>query len=151
MIRENPSVRARALSGMVVNEKGVVTARVNFEILEGPDAGQRITYNGQVANAKGARYTALDLVAVGWKGVKLGTLPADVEAARAEPNIEIVHKQTKDGARTFPVVRSIGRAPRVETPASNDDLVNADMMLRAALGNDGPDDAPPVDDSDIPF
>lgn len=151
MIRETPSVRARALSGMVENEKGFVVAKVNFEILDGPDSGQRITYNGQIT-PKSAPYVSKDLVAVGWKGKSLSTLAADIEAARAEPSIEIQHKQTKDGARTFAVVRSIGRAPRVATPASRDDLVNADMMLSAALGNSSDDrDVPPIDESDIPF
>ena len=150
MIREAPSVQARALSGMVTNEKGIVTARVNFEILEGPDAGQRITYNGQVTQ-KSAPYVAKDLAAVGWKGRSLSTLTADVEKSSASTTIEIQHKQTKDGSRTFPVVRSIGRPPREVKPASTDDITNADMMLSAALGTDDERDAPPVDDSDIPF
>lgn len=143
MIRETPSVSARALSGLATNENGTVIAKVEFEILEGPDVGQRITYNGLVTQKSGP-YVTKDLLAVGWKGKTLKTLAADVDATHVTVGIEIQHKQTKDGNRTFPVVRSIGRAPKEVVPASTDDITNADMMLGAP--GDGS-----VDESDIPF
>ena len=149
MIRETPSVRARALSGMATEDtrdgQKVLTAKVTLEILEGPDAGQRITYNGLCNSPKATAYVAQDLKAVGWKGKTFSSLALDIESTRAEPNIEIQHKQTKDGLRTFAVVRSMGdgRAAKQDVPASQDTLTNADMMLTGS--------GSAIDDSDIPF
>lgn len=141
MIREQ-TVLARVLAGSSgSDDKGYPTARVNFEILAGPDVGMNITYNGRV-DARSAPYVAKDLTAVGWKGKDLNTLAADIESAKVpiETNIEIVHKQTKDGARTFPVVRSIGRGQKPLQKMKDKDLDDANAALRAAL--DGEESVP---------
>ncbi len=138
---------ARAISGASgTDDKQYITARVDFEILGGPDTGSRITYNGRV-DARSAPYVAKDLKAVGWKCRSLDTLAADVEAAQAVTTIEVQHKQTKDGARSFAVVRSIGRGPKPLAEPSKEDLDDANAQLRAALAADG--EVAPTDD--IPF
>ncbi len=150
MIQETPSVRARALSGMVTNEKETVTANVALEILEGPDTGQRITYRGLVT-AKSMPYVTKDLKAVGWKGRSFGTLAADVESTHATTTIEIQHRQTKDGNRTFPIVRSMGEgnAKKPDVPATANDITNADMLLESLGLNEQEPMA--ADDDSIPF
>jgi hypothetical protein len=136
MIKEQ-TVLARALAGSSgSDDKQYPTARVEFEILAGPDQGQRITYNGRI-DARSAPYVAKDLKAVGWKGRDINTLATDVEAAKAETTIEIQHKQTKDGSRTFPVVRSIGRGAKPLAPLSKRDLDDANAALLGALESDG--------------
>jgi hypothetical protein len=65
MIREQ-TVLARALVASTgVDDKQYPTARVEFEIVAGPDAGSRITYNGRI-DARSAPYVAKDLKAIGW-------------------------------------------------------------------------------------
>lgn len=142
MIREQ-TVLARALSGASGNDdKQYPTARVELEILAGPDAGQRITYNGRI-DARSAPYVAKDLKAVGWKGKDINTLAVDVETTKAETTIEIVHKQTKDGARTFPVVRSIGRGAKALAPMAQRDLADANALLSAAFAGAADEDKVP--------
>lgn len=132
------SYLARAIgasSGMDSKER--LTARVEFELLAGPDAGQRITYSGLI-NAKSAKYVGPDLKAVGWKGETLKTLEADVIAARAEVPIEIEHKNandSKDANRVFAVVRSIARGAAALKAPSQQDMADADEALHAAMGD----------------
>ncbi len=147
MIKEQ-TVLARALVGSSgSDDKSYPTVRVEFEIVGGPDAGQRITYNGRI-DARSAPYVAKDLKSVGWTGKDINSLASDVEASKIETTIEIVHKQTKDGARTFPVVRSIGRGAKALAPMPKRDLDDANALLRAALGDDVPH---AVDSEDVPF
>ena len=132
------SFLARALTGSSgTDNKGRLTARVEFELLAGPDAGQRITYSGLI-NAKSAKYVGPDLKAVGWKGETLKTLDADIIAAHAEVPIEIEHKNandSKDPDRVFAVVRSIARGAPALKPPSKQDMDDADEALRAAMGD----------------
>lgn len=137
MIREG-TWPARALSASSgADDKQYITARVNFEILDGPNKGDRITYNGRV-DSRSAPYVAKDLKAVGWQGKNLDTLGTDVENAQPTTVIEIVHKETKDGARTFPVVRSIGRGPKPLLQAKKQDWDDANSLLSAALDEEDP-------------
>jgi len=131
------SFLARAISGVSrADNKGRSTARVEFELLAGPDVGQRITYVGLI-NAKAAKYVGPDLKAVGWKCETLLTLEADVAAAKAEVVIEIEHKSAndpKDPGRVFAVVRRIGNGSEGK-PLSNDELHDADEALRSVMGD----------------
>ena len=125
---------ARALKGDAgEDDKGYITARVEFELMAGPSKGSRITYNGRI-DARSAPYVARDLAAVGWQGKKLETLAADIAAKPVEVPIEIQHKQTKDGTRTFAVVRSIGRGAKPLTKPSANNAKDADDLLTRALG-----------------
>lgn len=146
MIREG-TFKARALSGSFgVDDKSYPTARVEFELVAGPDAGQRITYNGRI-DARSAPYVGRDLKAAGWAGKNLDTIGADVERTHVEVDIEIQHKQTKDGARTFPVVRSIGRGAKALAPAPQGELSSANALIAKALG-----EAPAeTEDDNVPF
>lgn len=133
------SYLARALNGSAgTDTKNRLTARVEFELLAGPDTGQRVTYNGLI-NTKSAPYVGKDLKAVGWKGHDLVTLAADVEALHAETVIEIEHKianDPKEPDRVFAVVRSVGRGAVALKPASQQDINDANEALRAAMGDD---------------
>jgi len=132
------SFLARALTGSSgTDNKGRLTARVEFELLAGPDSGQRITYSGLI-NAKSAKYVGPDLKAVGWKCDTLKTLSADVSAMHAEVVIEIEHKSAndpKDPERVFAVVRSIARGAAALKPPSTEELNDADEALRSVMGD----------------
>ena len=131
------SFLARAISAVSRRDnKDRSTARVEFELLAGPDIGQRITYVGLI-NAKSVKYVGPDLKAVGWRCDSLKTLEADVAAAKAEVVIEIEHKSAndpKDPSRMFAVVRRIGNGADGK-PLSNDDLNDADEALRSVMGD----------------
>lgn len=143
-------VKARALAGSHYTKNNEPTARVDFEIVDGPDKGEKITYNGPI-NARSAKYVARDLKAVGWKGKTLETLEADVAAAQSETTIEVKVMTRKDGSGQFAVVRSIGRTDSAAQtkPIAQAEMGNANALLRAALGDDEPVD--PTTSDDIPF
>jgi tRNA U34 5-carboxymethylaminomethyl modifying enzyme MnmG/GidA len=151
MIQEQ-FVRARALDGYLgEGYDGQPTAFVDFEIIDGEDTGQKITYRGRV-DQKSAKYVARDLKAIGWSGKTLDTLKQDVAAATPETTIEIKHMNKKDGSGKFPVVRSIGRTASGQSAPpqlKQADVKNADALLRAALGDSEPVD--PDASNDIPF
>lgn len=133
---------ARALSGEFgADDKRYPTARVEFELLAGPSVGSRITYNGRI-DARSAPYVEKDLKAAGWKGDSITTLAKDVEASHVEVPIEIQHKQTKDGQRTFAVVRSIGRGAKALAKPTPSDVNEVDDLFRSARTDVNPDDAP---------
>ena len=146
------SYLARAISGGYgKDDNGYRTARVDFELLAGPDKGQRITYNGRIDN-RSAPYVGKDLQAIGWRG-DLDRLSADIEATHLEAVIQIEHKDTKDGARKFAVVRSIGRGAKPLAKATRADVDEANALLRDALGGAPADDVPHAANGrdDIPF
>lgn len=135
--------KAKAISGAFgVDDKQYATARVEFELTAGPDAGQRITYNGRI-DARSAPYVARDLKAAGWVGKDLSTVGEDIERTHVEVPIVIEHKTTKDGARQFAVVRSIGSGRQLE-PAPRQELASANALMQQALGGvDEDQDKPP--------
>ncbi len=142
---------ARALSGAFgLDDKRYPTARIDFELIAGPDAGQRITYNGRVDN-RSAPYVAKDLKSAGWKGKDLETLSADIDATHVEVPIEIQHKETKDGARMFAVVRSIGRGAKPLVKANASDLKDANDALHNAMAGESPVAVDDIVDDSIPF
>lgn len=150
MIQEQ-FVKARALDGSIgADTNKQTTAFVDFEILDGDNRGEKITYRGQV-NERSAKYTARDLKAIGWKGKDLATLKDDIAATHIETTIEIKHMNRKDGSGSFPVVRSIGRTAsggNAPGPVAQTELANANALLRAALGDNEPVEA---NSDDIPF
>jgi len=133
------SFLARAISAVSRRDnKDRSTARVEFELLSGPDIGQRITYVGLI-NAKSVKYVGPDLKAIGWRCDSLKTLEADVAAAKAEVVIEIEHKSAndpKDPSRMFAVVRRIGNGAGADLkPLTDNDLNDADEALRSVMGD----------------
>jgi hypothetical protein len=144
-------VKARALAGSHhASKDNQPTARIDFEILEGPNSGEKITYNGRI-DTRSAKYVARDLKAVGWKGKTLETLAEDVDRTKAETTIEIKVMNRKDGSGSFAVVRSIGRTDAASQvrPVPAAELANANALLRDALGEDEPVDV--ANSEDIPF
>lgn len=151
-----------------VDDKNSPIARINVVITDGPDKGKHCTYEDQV-NGKSALYVGRSLRAAGWKGVKLETTKADVaewvEKTGGASTVEIKHIEIKNGKRageTWAKPNSIGRGPRPLAAASGELLTDANDAMRRAMEADGAawpsddqsppaSDAPPVDDSDIPF
>ena len=130
------SFLARAVSGSFgPDSKGRHAARVELELLTGPDAGQRITYTGLI-NAKAAPYVGKDLKGAGWKGGSMATVETDIAATHLEGPIEIEHKNANDPRepnRVFAVVRSIGRGAQPLGKPSASDLDEANEIMRAAM------------------
>lgn len=140
-----------------VDDKNSPIARINVQITDGPDKGQRCTYEDQV-NAKSALYVGRSCRAAGWKGAKLETLAADVAAWVAKTGgastVEIKHIEIKNGKRAGEIwakPNSIGRGPKPLAPAKGETLADANEAMRRAMEADGgaPDDA--GDSDDIPF
>lgn len=141
-----------------VDDKNSPIARINVQITDGPDKGQRCTYEDQV-NTKSALYVGRSCRAAGWKGVNLETLAADVAAWVAKTGgkstVEIKHIEIKNGKRAGEIwakPNSIGRGPKPLAAAKGETLDDANEAMRRAMEADG---ATPVDDSgptdDIPF
>jgi hypothetical protein len=148
------------------NDKNISVVRINVELTEGPGKGMRQTYE-EAVNNKQAPYIARTCKAVGWKCQSLSTLKADVAAWIAETGgastLEIRHVEIRNGKRAGSVwakPNSIGRGPKPLKEATQENLYDADAMMRAALadsddsgqgGGAPPDDVPPPSDDDLPF
>lgn len=147
-----------------VDDKQSPIARINVLITDGPDKGQRCTYEDQV-NAKSALYVGRSCRAVGWKGVTLETFAADVATWRTKTGgkstVEIKHIEIKNGKRAGEIwakPNSIGRGPKPLSAPSKTLLDDANDAMRRAMEADGggppADDVPHAgarDDDQIPF
>lgn len=148
---------------------GIIKARVNVKIDDGPSKGRTCMYEDDI-NAKSSLYVFRTLKAVGWKHApNLATVAADVENWIKETGgksvVEIRHVPIKrgrkfdqwmaDGQRGDPPiwdkVNSIGRGPKPLAAPSKTALDEANEAMRRAMADDGsaPDDQPASDD--IPF
>lgn len=150
------------------NDKNIPVVRINVELIDGPFKGMRQTYE-EAVNNKQAPYIARTCKAVGWKCQSLSTLKADiaewVKATGGESTLEIKHVEVKTGKRAGTVwakPNSIGRGPKPLKESSQENLTDADAMMRTALAEDAggsgssngappADDIPPPADDDIPF
>ncbi len=161
------------INGKAGEADGVLAVQITAQITDGPDKGQRCTYEDTV-NAQSAKYVGWSCTAVGWKGEKLETLEKDIEAWIAKTGgastVEIKHIEIKRGkafekweasGRTGPrpvwdKVAGIGRgaAKPLKAPSAST-LKDANGYMREAMGDPGgppPDDVPHAGDSDdIPF
>jgi hypothetical protein len=142
-----------------VDDKNSPIARINVQITDGPDKGQRCTYEDQV-NAKSALYVGRSCRAVGWRGVNLETLADDVAAWVAKTGgkstVEIKHIEIKNGKRAGEIwakPNSIGRGPKPLAAAKGETLADANEAMRRAMEADGgaPEDEAGRSGDDIPF
>jgi 3-mercaptopyruvate sulfurtransferase SseA len=137
------------ISGKAGEIDGVPNVQISVQIADGPDKGQRCTYEDVVNNGS-AKYVAWSCKAVGWKGVNLETLESDINAWIASTGgastVEIKHleiKKGKNAGKIWDKVAGIGRgAARPLSPLSKSALADANEAMRAAARYDGP----PVDD-----
>ena len=155
-----------ALGGKAGEVDGVLNVQINVQITDGPDKGQRCTYEDTV-NTKSAKYIGWSCTAVGWKGDSLTTLESDIaawiEKTGGATTVEIKHIEVKRGkaydkwvadgckgaAPVWDKVAGIGRgAPRPLKQPSASTLRDADDAMRMAMGED---ESPPADDESIPF
>lgn len=139
----------RATTG--VNKRGEPVVVVRFELLEGPDVGQRINWNGQVTE-KAKKWTALGLKALGWSGKDFRTAPQEIAARPLDVPIVITHYEPKDGKQPFATVRSVGiqEMPDLDELTDGESKAATRMLLLATEEADGKGPPPPGDD-DIPF
>lgn len=154
------------LGGKAGEVDGVLNVQINVQITDGPDKGQRCTYEDTV-NAKSAKYVGWSCTAVGWKGGSLNTLESDIaawiEKTGGSSTVEIKHIEVKRGKAydkwydaggngpppVWDKVAGIGRgAPRPLKQPSASTLRDADDAMRAAMGED---EAAPDDTDGIPF
>lgn len=150
------------LSGEAGEIDGVIKARVNVKIEDGPSKGRFCTYEDEI-NARSSLYVARSMAAVGWKGKSVASLTEDcaawIVATGGKSSVEIKHIPIKNGKRAGEIwdkPNSIGRGPKPMKAAGGEALSDADEALRRAMAEDGsapPDDAPrtAADPDDIPF
>lgn len=137
-----------------VDDKNSPIARINVLITDGPDKGQRCTYEDQV-NAKSALYVSRSCMAVGWRGKALETLAEDVAAwikkTGGASTVEIRHIAIKkgrqydqwveSGSKGDPPIwakpNSIGRGPKPLAKAHGETLNDANDAMRRAMQADG--------------
>jgi PKD repeat protein len=157
----------KVLSGKAGVSDGIANVQINIQIDEGPSAGQRGTYEDQVTT-KSAKYVGWSCTAVGWKGVSLSTLEADIEEwikkTGGRTTVEIKHIEIKKGKKydkwvtdgcngpgpVWDKVAGLGRgAAKPLAPLGGEALADADAAMRDVMGT--PPQDGPVDGDDIPF
>ncbi len=140
------------IDGKAGNLDNITTVQITVQITDGPDKGQRCTYEDAV-NTKSAKYIRWSCEAVGWKGVSLRTLEADcaewIKNTGGASTVEIRHVDVKKGkafdrwvaeGRVGPQpvwdkVNGIGRGtPRPLAAPSGEALKDADEAMRSAIG-----------------
>lgn len=120
------------------NDKGEARARINVQFLDGPNVGQRMTYDERI-DGKSEKYVRRSLASCGWQGKTFATVSADVRDG-AETTAEVMHLTVKQGPRegeVFAKIRNLGGPPPLEQLSSTD-LGDIDALI-------------PAGDSDIPF
>lgn len=148
------------LSGDAGEIDGVIKARINVKIDDGPSKGRFCTYEDEV-NSRSSLYIGRSLKAAGWKGEDLATVANDiaewVAATGGKSSVEIKHIPTKKGT-IWDKPNSIGRGPKPMKAAGGETLKDANDAMRRAMAEDnagGPphDDVPHAgsDPDDIPF
>lgn len=139
--------------------KGLPEVQINVQIDDGPNKGQRCTYEDQV-NVKSALYIGRSCRAIGWKGDDLRTLKADcdawIKATGGRSTVEIKHLLIKSGKRAGEIwdkPNSIGRGPKALAPATGEVLDDANDAMRAAMAEDkaGGGDGTHDGEDGIPF
>lgn len=160
------------LNGKAGDIDGITNVQINVQITDGPDKGQRCTYEDTV-NMKSAKYVGWSCTAVGWRGGSLSTFERDVEAwikkTGGTSTVEIRHVEVKKGKAfdkwvadgrigpppVWDKVNGIGRgAARPLAPLGADSLKDADEAMRSVVGTPPPDDDVPhagAANDDIPF
>jgi hypothetical protein len=142
------------------NPTGIIKARVNVRIDDGPSKGRTCTYEDAI-DARSSVYVRRSLMACGWKGASLTTVPGDVAAWVARTGgsstVEIKHIEIKKGKRAGQIwdkPNAIGRGPKPLAAPSASALGDADEAMRRAAADDGgggPTDGPDSANDDIPF
>ncbi len=147
----------QVIGGKAGNADGQANVQITVQITDGPDKGQRCTYEDMV-NTKSAKYVRWSCEAVGWKGHSLTTLESDIaawiEKSGGASTVEIKHIEVKKGkafdkwaaegrvgpAPVWDKVAGIGRgAPRPLAKLGGETLKDADDAMRSVLGDDGGD------------
>lgn len=144
--------------GQVADKPGIVKARINVKIDDGPSKGRTCTYEDEINN-KSAVYVSRSMTAVGWKGKSLATFAADVDtwtkSTGGMTTVEIKHIPIKNGKRAGEIwdkPNSIGRGPRPLAKPQGEALSDADEALQRALADDGfSSPSEPINADDAPF
>lgn len=160
---ECDQTNAKVVSAEIGAAKGKKKVRMVFELVEGPHAGRRASYDGKL-DPENIKFTKSDMKKVGWKGVDANTFASDVAAAALVVPIdcEIVSYKYPDTGKTseWTAVRNIGGARPLD-PLAGDDLREVNQWFadapeltpqpREQNGASRSSGRPPVDDSDLPF
>lgn len=139
---------------------GVPNVQITVQITDGPDKGQRCTYE-EVINTQTSKYVRWSCEPIGWKGASLRTLEEDVAAwitkTGGASTVEIKHiavkkgkafKKWEDGGCVGPSpiwdkVSGIGKgSPRPLAPLASVALKDADDAMRSSGGGPPDDDVP---------
>lgn len=147
------------IGGEAGEQDGIIKARVNVKIDDGPSAGRFCTYEDDI-NAKSSLYVFRSLKACGWKGVDLADVKKDiaewVEATGGKTTVEVKHLEMKKGKKIekweasgkvgprpiWDKVNALGRGLAPLAAPKGDALKDANEAMKRAMQEDGfaPDD-----------
>lgn len=130
------------------NKKGAPELRVEFEIVEGANAGRKVSYSG-LFNEKSTKYTKQAMLAMGWQGKDANTAVADIlKSAKVVPiEVQIARWENPDTGKVseWSAVRNVGRFREPLKPLASNDVKDVNQWL-ADVGDvgtaDGKSDAP---------
>lgn len=124
------------------------SARIMFEIVDGPRAGTQVPYDANFKTPQAIKYTKRDLMAAGWQGRTMATFTTDIKIGTVVPiNVRIASFDERE----WNSVGSIGNVAPVITPATDDVTRNVDSWF--AEVDDGSSAHPnaPGSNDGIPF
>lgn len=145
--------RAKTLTAALGETKsGKEQMAIDFGLVDGPSAGQRITWYGGFMSDKAVEYTVKALRACGWKGDDLSAVGELAE----EVEIVVQHEDYEGQMRAkVKYVNPLGGAARNAMAADKAKAFAARMKARIAqVGKAAPsqrEEPPPHSDSDLPF
>lgn len=133
-----------------INKKGAAELSVEFEIVEGPNAGRKVGYSG-LFGEKSAKYTKQAMLAMGWQGKDAGTAVADIMKSAKVVPIEVQIARWENPATgkvsEWSAVRNVGRFKEPLKPLAGGDLKDVNQWLRD-VGDVGSNEK---GDDSIPF
>lgn len=141
----------RVVDASISNVKGKMKVRIELEIVDGPRAGRRISYDGKL-DADNIKWTKLDMVGCGWKGKDAKTFVDDVlssgKTIAGQVRIASYRYPDTGKEKQWLAAERLGRAPAVTAEPLNDDQYKDVNSWFAEV----PDDrGGAADDDSLPF
>lgn len=132
--------QAKAVSAEFgINKKGAPELAVEFEIVDGPSAGRKVSYSG-LFGEKSAKYTKQAMLALGWQGKDAATAVADIlKAPKVVPiEVQIARWENPSTGKTseWSTVRNVGRYKEPLKPIDGRGLGEVNQWLAEAGGDD---------------
>lgn len=141
------------------DQNGKPKVRWEMEVTDGEHVGKRAQYSGKM-DAENIKWTKRDMISIGWKGKDVRTFVDDVLAAQLvvpfEAQIASYESPSTGKTSTWTAAKMTGALPLAQVSSDKIADVNrwfaeAEDMSAPPTSNGHREEAPPPDDSDIPF